>query len=108
MACDMLGIECCLSLSTKFSLQPESFLYFTKGFRQYPKHEKIKGKARRNTEGQRLEEPGKLAELVTPESAVVWRVSLGVAAACPRLFPSHAAHVPHASCFLRDDAGRIF
>lgn len=45
--CDTLGIEYCLSLGTKFSLQPESFLFFVKGFRQYPKHEKIKGQARK-------------------------------------------------------------
>jgi hypothetical protein len=51
MACGVLGIECCLSLHTKFSLQPESFLFFTKGFRQYPKHEKIKGEARKKLRG---------------------------------------------------------
>lgn len=99
MACDTLGIECCLSLGTKFSLQPESFLFFVKGFKQYPKHEKIKGQARKThrrrerLEGQkermerRMEKPGKLAVLVTPESAVAWGAFLEVVTYSPWLFP---------------------
>lgn len=66
------GIGYSLYLHTILLLLPK-FLFSPKGFREYPNHEKIKEKVKKRPKKERMEKPGKLAELVAPESAASWR-----------------------------------
>lgn len=102
------GIGCSSSLHTIFLPLPESFLFSSKGFREYPNHEKIKGKVRKKHKKERLEKPGNLDELMIPRIYFGMEDFPGCGDLSRPSFSPSCWHVPSASWFHSDDAGKIF